>query len=239
MAVSVTITDNGNGSAAWQLAGLDASDDWEAYIATYDGAAGGSWSLQSSGTYAGNGQPSFTGINDNGHYLGYVVDTTGLEVSPVVYFRITDGTESVFEQILDAVVAKIKALALSGIASSSVVLRKRPWDRNLTKPAVIVSPATEIRDHLAGSNELDQTEYGCLVTVWQDSNQDLTTNLTRHLQWRQDITREFENQVCITTVSEALSCKVEPGMVVIPDKFLSGYDVFTLIIRVVAREARG
>ena len=150
----------------------------------------------------------------------------------------TDGTESVFEQILDAVVAKLKGLSLSGIADASIVLRKRPWDRNITKPAVIVSPAIENRDKFAGTNETDETGYGVLVTVWQDGNQDLTANLTRHLQWRQDITRAFQNQVAITTVSEVIGCSVEPGMPYIPDQFTSGYDVFTVIIRVTAREGR-
>ena len=238
MSVNFTVTDNGDGTATWQLSGLDIYDGWEAYGATYAGGVSGTWTLYDSGTYAGNGQPSFNETLDNGHYLTYVVDTTGLEVSPVRYFRVTDGTESVFEQILDAVVAKLKGLSLSGIADASIVLRKRPWDRNITKPAVIVSPAVEGRDRFAGSNELDETGYGVLVTVWQDGNQDLTANLTRHLAWRQDITRAFHNQVSLTTVDEVVSCAVEPGTPYIPDQFTSGYDVQTVIVRVTAREAR-
>jgi hypothetical protein len=161
----------------------------------------------------------------------------GSAVAPK-YFRATDGTDAVWKQVLDAVHSRIQGLTLTDIDDDSIVVRKRPWDRDIVKPAVIVSPAPESRDHLAGNNAFDETVYACLVTVWQVSNQDLTSDLNRHLQWRQDITQAFENQQAISGVTNVWQCRIDPIAVEMPNEFVSGYDVQTMIVRAHSLEGR-
>lgn len=230
---TVTVTDEADGTVTWAISDA-AGLDWTIYRAQWNGAVAGSWTSVATGT----GNSDETHANDAGYWLTYVV----IDAVPttVRYYRATDGEDAAFKQILDAVLSRIKSLSLTDIADASIVLRKRPWDRNITKPAIIVAPAPETRDHQGGSNLLDETGYGCLVAIWAVSNQDLTSDFNRHLQWRQDVTRAFQNQSdALTTVVTVTSTHVEPGSVVLPDEFASGYDVQSLVIRVFAREPRG
>lgn len=228
-----SVTDNADGTVTWTLTDTSGGS-WTIYNAGWNGSIAADWTSVDTGTGDGTSENSVS----SGYYLTYVVvDGTALTAR---YYRATDGEDAVFQQILDAVLSRIQSLTLTDIETDSIVLRKRPWDRNLLKPAIIVAPAPETRDHLGGSNLRDETGYGCLIAIWSISNQDLTTNLDRHLKWRQDITRAFQNQSdSLTTVSEVVHTIVEPGAVNLPDEFAKGYDVQPLVIRVFAREPRG
>jgi len=250
MPAEFSVTDNADGTVTWTVTGTGGAS-WTAYTATWSNLGTGAWTSNATGT----GDSSEDGNLDPGYYFGYVgtgtggaigiwkpiwvgMDTAGGTAVAPLYFRVTDGAESIYTQVLDAVVSRIQGLTLTDISTSSIVKRKRPWDRDITKPAIIVSPAPLNRDHKAGNNEFDETQYRCLVTIWSASNQDLTSNLDRHLQWGQDITRAFENQQAISTVDEVTNCVVDPISIVIPDEFARGYDVQTLMVRAHALEGR-
>jgi hypothetical protein len=144
--------------------------------------------------------------------------------------------ESVFERCLNAVAARLQAISLSGIAASSIVVRKLPWNRNQIMPGLFVTPAKETIE--PATNLRDDVGYGVQLTLVRASNQELSTNLGAELTWREQISRAFREQA-LAGVAEVYTVRVEPGPVFDAASFANQYDVQTLVLRCVARETRG
>lgn len=144
--------------------------------------------------------------------------------------------DAVFKQCLDAVTTQIKILSLSGVSNDSIVVQKLPWDRNVTKPGVFIYPVPETL--VQATNASDDVGYGVMVVMVQASNQNLTSNVSRLLTWRQQISRHFRFQR-LTGVSEIFQCLIVPQLVFSPGDFLNQFDVSALLIRCMSRESRG
>jgi len=145
-------------------------------------------------------------------------------------------TDSIFEQCLDAIQSEIRSLGLADISNDDIVVRKLPWNRDITEPGIIVYPIPE--PTLQATNETDDISYGAMVVMAQESNQDLESNMNRMLTWRESISKKFRFQP-LSGVSEVHQCVVEPQAVFSLGDFQNQYDVGALLIRCISRESRG
>jgi hypothetical protein len=149
----------------------------------------------------------------------------------------------VHQRCLSTVQARIRALALPGLAASSVVVQKLPWARAFTDgryafPGVIVSPlGAETMPAEAGTNRRDDVGYPVHVSIVAADNQDLTSHLAMYLLWREKIARAFRNQP-LQGVPEIIRCDVEPHRIVLPEEFIKGIFHSELLLRFVSREPR-
>lgn len=232
-----TVADNANGTGGVvTIAGSTAGSTNTFYAALWTGGFVGA-SFSSYGSRTGNGTiPIATA---NGYWWGFVrSELSGLFVDSLVAgFRTTLGGESVYYRCLTAVAAKIQALNLSGIAGSSIAVRKLPWNRNNATPGIYVTPTREV-SFKAATNERDDVPYGVQVTVVRASNESLTDGLSTQLAWREQIARALR-QEALVGVAEVYTVELEAGSVIDDASFAQHYDVQTLLVRCMARETRG
>lgn len=232
MAISLAITDNADGTATATISG-SAGGTVTVYSQAHSGELGtGTWT--SRGSRTGNGTISITLAA--GYYWWKAVESS--DVAPLVYQNLTDGTEAVWYRCLTGVQAVIQGLSLTGISSGQVYVRKVPWDRDITKPGIIVCPVKETSDPKAGTNERDDIGYGVHVVLIRASNQDAEVNLALHLKQREQISRALRHQP-LAGVSEIYTVFIEPGPVIDPVSFAQQYDVQALVARCISREVRG
>ena len=144
--------------------------------------------------------------------------------------------DAIFKQCLDATTTQIKSLSLSGVSNDNIVVKKLPWDRNVSKPGIFIHPVRETLRQ--ATNASDDVGYGIQVVMVQAANQDLTSNFNRILMWRQQISRHFRYQR-LPGVSEVHQCIVIPQDVISPGAFANQFDVSVLLIRCMCDEPRG
>ena len=149
---------------------------------------------------------------------------------------------SIYQQILEAVVTKLKALPLGGIAEDSIILRKIPTNREfdrglLTLPGIIVSPWRG-ESETGGTNLRDDVVYPVIVDLVQKSNEDQEENLPRFLLWRERILKAFRHQR-LSGVDEVMTCSVEVLSVFNTSVFAKGYDHSAIVLKFTSRELRG
>lgn len=233
---TLTLSDNGDGTGATAtIAGSSPGSTNTVYTAPWSGGIGGAeWTNQ--GSRVGDGMLSLA--IESGAYWAYVQSTLAGEsvVSTLVGVSATAGGESVWERCLTAVAAKLQALSLAGIASSSIVVRKLPWNRNQIMPGLFVTPTQETLS--PATNLRDDVGYGVQLTLVRPSNQDLSADLSTELAWREQVSRAFRESA-LADVDEVFTVRIEPGPIIDPASFAAQYDVQTLVVRCVAREARG
>lgn len=233
---TLSLSDNGDGTGAMAtIAGSSLGATNTVYTAPWlGGLAAATWTSQ--GSRVGDGTLNLA--VDVGAYWAYVQSTLAGEsaVSAVVGFHATSGNESVWERCLAAVAAKLQGLSLSGIAPSSIVVRKLPWNRNQIMPGLFVTPTQETLS--PATNLRDDVGYGVQLTLVRASNQELTESLSTELSWREQISRAFRESA-LAGVDEVFTVRIEPGPIVDPASFAAQYDVQTLVVRCMAREIRG
>ncbi|MEX0675965.1 MAG: DNRLRE domain-containing protein [Pirellulales bacterium] len=240
----LTVTDHGDDTGATAtISGAAAQSDNTVYVQSFGGdLGGGAWSV--GGSVEGNGDVPLD--LPTGHYFAYVVSSLGeiQAVSAVHYFVVTDGLESIHTRCLAAVQARIRLLALDGLANERVVIEKLPAGRNLTSgvglPAVILSPHRAAMPAAAGTNSLDDVHYDVLVAIFDRDNQEptLQANLDRHLLWRQQIARAFRNQR-LGGVSEVINSEVEPAEGLLDEAWKRELMTSAVVVRFTSRETRG
>lgn len=243
MPITLSITDNGNGTGAVAtIGGGQPTATNIVYTAPVPGVLG-SVTWTNSGNRVGNGTVALSLAK--GYYWAHVSNTLVLadtitEVSNLVYFAVTDATEAVHERCLDAVQARIQGLALSGIPSAQVYVRKVPWTRETTFPCVQIAPiGAEKIPRAGGTNLRDDIEYPVLVVIVDKDDQKQQTNRDRDLLWRQRIIKAFRNQR-LPGVSEVHQCVVEPQAINPPKDWIEQSAwVSAVRFNFVTREARG
>lgn len=242
-APTLSFADNADGTGAVvTIAGSAAGSTNTVYVADWTGGFIPA-AYVSRGSRTGDGTVSLAIAN--GYHWGYVSSATtgGMSVSAVYGFRSTSGAVSVFEQCLNAVLAKMQSLTLTGLAAANMKISKFPWRRILPTPAdggAVISP---LRDSLqpvtSGQNDL---AYEVLVTIWKPANQDLTANITNHLNWRQTAMDAFQvvsGQAALAGVSGIYNVEVIPGIVFDEASFMGQYDAEQFTLRCFHRRNRG
>lgn len=234
---TLSAVDNGDGTGAVAtVAGSTTGSTNTIYYQKVDGDFPDSgWTAGDSRT--GNGTVDVAILP--GLYWLMVRSTTsgGTVESAAIYLLVTSGADSIFEQCLDAVVAKIQGLSLTGVSSGQIQRRKVPWARGFTPPFIAVCPLPETMSPNAGTNLRDDVGYAIAVTYAQAENQNLVSNLDRALKWRERMTSAFHNQR-LTGVDEIWRCTVEPSAVLLPDGVEKQYDAGGFIIRCMSRQFR-
>lgn len=137
--------------------------------------------------------------------------------------------------ILEAVETVISGLDFT-VAPEEIAVRKWPYDKGRTSehwyPGITIHRGKE--REFPGTNERDDIGYAVDITMVVDNSADPTED-DIFADWRQKIRKAFIHQR-LTGVSSVCTCLVEPGPVYanVPEN----YDVSSLTIRVLSREAR-
>jgi len=243
--LAVAVQADGTGATA-TISGSDADATNTIYTQAFSGSTSGSWT--NSGSRTGDGTVDLA-LTTLGPYLAYCssANADGSAASAVVYFIVSNSsTQSVWYQCLVAAQARVQAASLSGIANSSVIVKKQELSRivrqpdGVTLPAVIITPLRETMRPTEGVNTFDDVGYGVLVTTVAADNQEATVaaNLNRDTLWRQQIARAFRNQR-LSGVDEIINAWVEPADFIQLPAWASGLLVSSLAVRFVSREVRG
>ena len=248
-APTLSVEDEGDGTGAEATITSDGGATNTVYVSPFSGLMGGGvWS--SAGSRVGSGTLALSLAV--GHYLGYTLSETagGAMPSAPVYFVVTDEASPVHFRCLDAIVARLQALGLDGIASGSIIAQHVPSTRRffastgetpeLTKPGIIVSPwGSESHNPNDGTNYRDVLGYPCLVTfIASQLQHQLDTELAKRLLWRETAIKAFRNQR-IEGVPEVEQAFVEPLTIVSPDVWLENLWHSAFIVRCRAQQTRG
>lgn len=157
-----------------------------------------------------------------------------------------DPAQSRQVQLLEHVAARIKAVALAGVADTSILVRKTPWNRNMTAPGLFVTPVTEQRSStsLAGilaTNADVVIGYGAQVSLIRASNENLEVDDQWSL-WRERAIGLFEPHYgapAAAGLAWVETIEIEPGPALDSGAFARGYDAQSFVVRAIGRRRRG
>lgn len=143
---------------------------------------------------------------------------------------------------LVAIQAAVRALALTGVPSANVVIRWLPrFQEQLghvaadPTPLIVIAPLG-IETLTPATNDGEDIGYPCLVAIY-DGDPDLTNNLDRDLQWREQIIAALRESN-LPTVAEVIRCRVEPDTIIDLTAWANNYWFSAFTVRCVARQPR-
>ena len=235
-APTLAVADNGDGTGAVAtITGSTAGATNTVSVQAVTGLGTSTWTT--GGSRVGNGTVALS-LAVGFYWVRVVSELDGATaVSNLVYLYVSATTTAIHYEILEAVQAKIVGLALSGISSANVQIRKIAWDKDFPKPGVLISPMPEEINPGAGTNERDDIGYRVAVVVMRVSNQNVKqAEMNQFLLWRQRIDSALLNQRLSGTA--AWRVITEPGGLYIPEAFKQQHDVSALIFRVFVRRDR-
>jgi hypothetical protein len=245
MSLTLTITDNADGTGG--VATIDGTwtgGDITLHCGRFDGEIGAVMWFTETDIPGNLSVPIVTPWNiGKGHFWAYGESADGL--FGLQYFAFTNGNDAVQYQALYAVQSRLRLLLLSGIASSSIVVKKLPVRRLVKElivamPAILITPAKGSMNPTAGTNALDDPVYAVLLTIVEADNQDVTveTNLERHTKWHEQIERAFQNQR-LPGVTEIYNCAVEPQEPISLPEWMQQLYTSSILLKFTARVPRG
>lgn len=165
----------------------------------------------------------------------------------LVYSTALDTSESIHYQCLEAAQTRIRSLALVGIASANVVVKKLPIDRLIARktgpiplPCILLTPRRQVMDPKQGVTSMDDVMYPILCTIVATDNQEptLVDGLTEQTLWIERIAKAFRNQR-LPGVSSIVITSVDPQDVVAPRLWTQNVLASGLLLKFVSREPRG
>lgn len=239
MAITLSITDNGDGTGTATIAGSTGTNTL--YKATWTGIGNVQLSWTSVGSRSGDGTIAISG---EGFFL-FRLENSVDGFSAAVYQPITDTTaKSLVKQLMEAVGTTIRSLSLTGISSVNVleqwmprVLRDVeasslpkvfvcPWDR-LSFPGILTGK--------------DDIGVPIVVVFVAAQNQDQTTNISRNTDWTWKTLSAFRYQQIsgISSFYGVYNCIPEVDVQVNPDWFMTGLYVSAFVLRFITRSPRG
>ena len=189
-----TVTDNADGTADVTVSG------------TAGGASNVAWTMQVSSQWP----PSFwansgSRLGDStitiapGEGVYWIALTTDGAWEPPQYAPITNGDVPVIDQILDAVVARIRLLSLTDFDPANIfpaTLLEANKTRDARLNTIVVAPTGEGEPELAeGSVSSDVVSYPVLIAIAAPANRDQSqANRRKWLYWRERIRKAFLKQ---------------------------------------------
>lgn len=225
MAITLSISDVGDGTGATAtVAGSTVGATNTVYVADWPGS-----SFASKGSRVGDGTVALAVLP--GPHWACVRNTT--EISNIVHFRTTDGSEATFYQCLRAVRDVIRGLALSGLDSANVDFKKLPFDLESALPGITVYPSREA--FAPDGNLTFQGSYPVeIVMVRQKTG--LESGVDSFLLWRQQIVRALIDKP-LSGASGCYQVRIEPGVPwSVPAYMSAGLEVGVLVARCVTSE---
>jgi hypothetical protein len=231
MPATLSIVDNADGTGATATIADSAGAQNSVFAARWDGGfTAAEWVL--SGTRVGDGTVTLDSL---GYHWAYLL--SGSDLTSILNYRATSGDAAIWDQLLDAVVTKLKAMSLTGITTANIDKQKLPWNLERITEGVYVSPVRETSSE--ANNIKDDVRYGVQITMFSASNKDLTTNLDRLLLWRQEISWAFRSQAMPGMLAQVFDVTLEPGPVIDIGAWKEQFDASTLVLRCRSRESRG
>jgi hypothetical protein len=103
-------------------------------------------------------------------------------------------SDTVYGTLINATCDRVKALKLANIKRENIVIREFPWDKELPKPCIVVSPSIETVNWRDGTNERDDVVYVVTIAVMKAGSGIEDTGLGYQLEWREKIRRACHNQ---------------------------------------------
>ena len=170
-----------------------------------------------------------------GYHWAYVSSTKAGEdgvVSAMGSVRATDGEDSDWKQCMDAIVAKIQTLSLSGLLPANVEGGKFPLDReDLSKPAILVGYIREAGISLVYS-ATDQIPLDFQVSLLKTNDRSNAIE-DQFPKWREQIRNAFSptTDTGLPAVPRVISTQVIPGDFYNFPEWKAGYDTGALVIR--------
>lgn len=239
MPVTLTITDNGDQTGTATIAGGNVAATNTLYYATFTGT--GSYSWASFGSKVGDGTIAITALT--GYYLWQVesVLAGATTVSQVAYQSILpSSTDTLHLRILEAVVARLQQLTLTGMAPVRVSKKWYPrFLRNVEAiPFCQVCPVGDEEDHSQTTNQEDYA-YPVVVVLGSAQDGDGVANMGRNLKWRNQIKRALAGQR-LTGLTEVWDYKMKKSPVIADlEQYQKGIWVSVLAFEFTSRESRG
>lgn len=242
MAITFTITDNGDGTGTATITGSAGTNTL--YQSAWTGVMSNQLSWSSVGSRAGDGTIALTGT---GFYLWQLENSVD-GVIGVVYQNITDtsagdATSPVY-QLMNSVATTIQSLNLTGISSVNILQRWLPRVLRSVEaaslPKVFVCPwdRESFPGILTGKDDIGIP----IVVVFVDAqNQDQTANLNRNTLWRWRTLSAFRYQTIsgVSTGYGVYNCVPRTDVQVNPDWFLQGLYVSAFSLEFITRTPRG
>ena len=210
MSLTLTITDNANGTGATATIAGGANLTNAFFTTPVSGEIGALGTWTAAGSRVGNGSlvlPLAAGL----HFVTFSFYSMGGDSQ---YWRpvlavVTDGVASVYYRILQAVQARLRLLGLATIQSANIVVREVAIDRDLTLPAVAIAPQRPAMSATGGVLGFNDKVYGVLVALYAADNQ-VHTNTDLYAKWMEQVENAFHNKR-LTGVAEVITAEVMPG----------------------------
>lgn len=206
----VTWADVENGTFTATFAGTTAVTN-TVYYAAIDDQWGQAATWVTGGSRTGDGVVTVT-VPRVGTYYAWArsAEATPLQTPPV-WFTVTDGTDGIWERLLDAVVSRIRSLGLTGLSSSEVFGHKVLTDEHVKDAkaeSVLVAPidaeAYQVGTGVVGSDDYD---YPVLVAIVHPANNNQNT-ISPYWKWRDRIKAAFQERAMPVTGIGCRRCQV-------------------------------
>lgn len=246
MAITLTVTNNQDGTATATCSGGNALASNAVKIAIWTGSHATS-AFVTAITVPGNTSGTLS-PGQNARYMAYVESTFGgsVTISNFVYFRITDVDDAapVYYRILRAVQDQVAALVLDSIGSN-VQLQKVAWDkdtgtgRSNAFPVCLVVPGAS-ETVTSTVNQQDDIGYPVAIVFADADQQSQTLNYSRNLGWRETVSKAFRYQR-LDGVDEVYQCVPDAGLSRVVDQleWIKTHWVSVMGFRFITREDRG
>lgn len=213
-APTITVANNDDGTATVTISGGDAGSTNTVYIVAIDSNWTGALSWVSGGSRLGNGTVEVTPAA-NGVWFFYVEadDGAGTAISNVYQSPVSSGVESVWNQILDAVQARVIA-AGTGITSSRIRILTNLDPEEVKEivdstGGILIAPAGG-ETYREGDCDTDDLEYPVVVAACVAGNRD-ADNRTLRETWmliRETIRKKLLNQPLTTPNANIFGCSL-------------------------------
>ena len=240
MALTLLVTDNGDATATFTVAGSSGSGTVVA--SWFRGREGQQTAYSTVWSFSGDGSSSATAMTP-GHYFFFAKE--GANLSPLVYQSVQDPNDAQAVACRKAVSARIKLLALDGIWNN-VVLQFKPNDLAVSYPVVFVTlPEGGGETDTGGTNATTDWGHPVRVLIADRLDMQMDDQHGHFDMWRQQIRHAFDRQR-LPGVTRVKLTRVEPGAMVQRFQVLNAdggqaYQLVgsELVIRCITRELQG
>ena len=215
MSLTLTITDNADGTGVSASCVYSGGGTVSLYQATVSASGIGSYTLAA--TRSSTGAFTFSPDVPVGYYSWYA--TAGADTTLPVRCNATLEGDSVHERCLVALGDRIAALGLTTVGGEavSVFLRQMNDEANVSYPAFVLSIAGQAEQVVGGNNQDDNLGYLVTVSIAERCKADADVHRARYLMWRDRIVRGVANRPGSrwdARIPECWAVNVQPGPVI-------------------------
>lgn len=245
MAIAITWTDSADGTGG--VVAVTGADNTlvTIYSQAVDATGLRSPVFASAGTRTGNGNVSVS-LSPGYYWLYAQGQVSGsLAISNLAYSYATEATDALASRCVDAVAARLAGLTMAAGSGSVSIPNERIYKRTFAAPdgsfaypCILLCHEGQRESQEGTTTGKDDIAYPINVLVLDRDDASREARRKGWFKWRQQVFRALRNQR-LAGVTEVLTVKVEPSVIVDPK--LNDFQVVVLgfTLRVVCRELRG